>query len=164
MPTVTLKKGGPRRLNIRGHIFEREQPLPVDIGVASALRGDDRFRVEVPAGVTLPAAPAAPAEPAAPTGKAAKMQAILAAIDELDEDNEAHWTNDGKPDARALTSILGYQVTSAERNEAMKIAASDNPPAPAGNVRVVRRGKKTGDEAAPVVETPSDDAEGQVIV
>ncbi len=40
------------------------------------------------------------------------------AIDLLKEDNEAHWTNDGKPDAKALSSILGRNVSAAERDEA----------------------------------------------
>ncbi len=43
---------------------------------------------------------------------------LLGAIDLLEEDNDAHWTNDGKPDANALSSILGRNVSAAERDKA----------------------------------------------
>lgn len=53
-----------------------------------------------------------------PKDKLHRLRLIAGAIPALDLDNEAHWTNSGKPDARALTQLLGWQVTSIDRDEA----------------------------------------------
>lgn len=43
---------------------------------------------------------------------------ILNAIRDLDPKVEAHWTQDGKPDARALSEILKQSVSAADRDAA----------------------------------------------
>lgn len=124
MATATLKKNGPRRINTHGHIFERGVDQTVSAEVGRSLENDARFDVKFDkAELAVPLAASqqqsGSEKPQRPESKEARIAAIRDAIGELDEDNEDHWTNDGKPDARALTSILGWQVTSPERDEAL---------------------------------------------
>lgn len=36
----------------------------------------------------------------------------------LDKDNKEHWTNDNKPDTRALSKLMGSAVSAADRDRA----------------------------------------------
>lgn len=124
MATAILKKNGPRRINTHGHIFERGVEQTVSAEVGRSLENDDRFDVrfdkaELAAPLAASQQQSGSEKPSRPESKEARIAAIRDAIGELDEDNEDHWTNDGKPDARALTSILGWQVTSDERDDAL---------------------------------------------
>ena len=49
---------------------------------------------------------------------AATPAEILAAIDKLDKGNPDHFTNDGKPQVKAIEAVLGLRVTAAERDAA----------------------------------------------
>lgn len=117
-----------------GYRFTKE-PVDVPYHLAVQLSEDpkasSRLKIEISAqehvenhGKKPPepvaAAASAPADPAADPG-ASQMAAIKAAIDSLDIDNEAHYTKGGLPDARALSSILGFQVTAKMRDEAMAL-------------------------------------------
>ncbi|ENM6044721.1 hypothetical protein AB8H57_002775 [Vibrio parahaemolyticus] len=43
---------------------------------------------------------------------------LMDAIKQLDPSNDAHFTKSGKPELKALSAILGRNVTGAERDEA----------------------------------------------
>ena len=49
-----------------------------------------------------------------------RQAAILAAIDGLDKDDGNLWLKSGAPDTRALSEALGWKVTAAERDEALR--------------------------------------------
>lgn len=42
---------------------------------------------------------------------------VVAAILELEDDNPAHWTEEGKPDSNALSSVLGGDVKAKQRDK-----------------------------------------------
>jgi len=63
--------------------------------------------------VLSPAKTVVPVE--APTDK---LQQIVDAIGLLDESNKNHFTGQGIPRVEALTEILGFEVTAADRNAA----------------------------------------------
>lgn len=44
-------------------------------------------------------------------------RALVEAVIKLEVENDDHWTNDGKPDANALSQTLGRQVKAAERDQ-----------------------------------------------
>lgn len=154
MATVTLLKSGPRRINTRGFLFERDVPvedIPRDI--AETFEDDDRFKVKYTAADSdAPSREEAvaaqeegeTAKRVKPKSAADRYAAINAAADELDLDDDKNFTKDGKPDARALSSLLGWVVTSADRDAALKAVAppSDTPVKAAGNVTIRRRAGK----------------------
>jgi hypothetical protein len=83
-----------------------------------------------------------------PSTEKERLAAIAQAIDDLDPDVEGNFTSTGKPDARALTSVLGWQVTGVDRDKALKsmghadVKRGDAETAkPARNVTVTRRSK-----------------------
>ncbi len=43
---------------------------------------------------------------------------IVDAIADLDQENPSHWTNDGKPDSRSLSAVLGRIISAADRDTA----------------------------------------------
>jgi len=47
-----------------------------------------------------------------------RLEAITAAIMQLDKDNPDLWTNDHKPQVKAIEEITGFDITAAERDEA----------------------------------------------
>jgi len=60
--------------------------------------------------------------PRKPAGEAL-TQAISEAILTLDPENEDAWTGGGKPSVHALSAVLGYEVTAAERDAAWAAVA-----------------------------------------
>lgn len=53
-----------------------------------------------------------------PSDPEQRLAAIVEAVGELDPKNEDLWLRDGKPDAAALSSALGWTVKAAERDAA----------------------------------------------
>jgi hypothetical protein len=70
-----------------------------------------------------------------PKARQEVTDAILKAIGQLDVDAKDSFLSDGRPDARALSKVLGWQVTSNERDEALKAVAV----APARTGIIIRR-------------------------
>jgi hypothetical protein len=56
----------------------------------------------------------------APTDEGERIEAIRGAIDELDEDDEDAFTAAGKPQVSALQAVLGYDISAAERDQALE--------------------------------------------
>ncbi len=46
------------------------------------------------------------------------LEEIVDAIAGLDAENESHWTNDGKPDSRSLSAVLGRIISATDRDAA----------------------------------------------
>lgn len=115
MPTAKLIKS--RSLHTQGHRFMNGVETPVSFAVAKELENDLRFEVKFQDGEVDDTPDEEPG--GRPANKADRLAAIQDAIGQLDDDNDDHFTAEGKPDARALTSILGWQVTAKERDEAM---------------------------------------------
>lgn len=66
--------------------------------------------------VSAPETAEAPAnKPAAPADHQAD---ILRAADTLNPENRDHFTSDGRPQVKALESVLGYDITADERDRA----------------------------------------------
>lgn len=133
---------GPNRLMIHNTIFEKGVPTPVPTDIARFLEADVRFEVEFDdedeAAVQDEGAGDGETEPAKLTNEQ-KMEAIRDAVANLDPDDESNWTKDGKPDARALTKLLKFQVTSAERDKALGAPSEEKK----GNI-VIRRKAEAG--------------------
>jgi hypothetical protein len=177
MATVTLRKSGPNRLNTAGYLFEKGIPVrDVPTSVAEELEEHERYGehfsvrydkgeqdAPIPVSQTAKKVAAAPQEAGEgegagegeeanagkrPSTEKERLAAIAQAIDDLDPDVEGNFTSTGKPDARALTSVLGWQVTGVDRDKALKsmghadVKRGDAEPAkPARNVTVTRRSK-----------------------
>lgn len=60
-----------------------------------------------------------------------KLAAVIEAIGMLDEKDETHFTKDGKPDANTLTSLVGFQVSAALRDEAFAATQTEAAAKPA---------------------------------
>jgi hypothetical protein len=136
MATVTLRNLNRLRA-ADGTLFERGVAKEMSAAKAKTYEDNDRFHVRYAPGEdrNVEAAPVVTDGPSKkPTSRAEIIAAIQGAIDQLDINNESHYTTSGKPDARALTSILGWQVTGEERDAALADAAPAQ-----SNVRVVRR-------------------------
>lgn len=176
MASLTLKKM--RRYNTRGIMFERGVVTPVEPHIALEVEEDpvqsERFVVKLSSDERLALSQRSSGERARdeldseirrephiePTEnqtekvltEGEKLEAVRRAMDELDPDNEEHFTNAGKPDARALTQILGWNVTAALRDAALGTHPKDelaregrtNPDIPAedagrsGRIRITR--------------------------
>lgn len=170
---ATAKLRYPNRLSIHGILFEKDAPAPVPIpvDVARKLEDDDRFHIKF-APEDLVAAPAAVqvAEGGRPTDHGARINAIMVAIEELDAEVDENFTTDGRPDARALTSALGWQVLSAERDEAHNKMTGAGDPEKAtvprrGGVTIVRKPRPAAPpEPLDTAETAAEDAEEAVEV
>ncbi len=52
-----------------------------------------------------------------PTDPVVRQAAIKVAIASLDREDESLWLKSGAPDAKAVTEVLGWKVTAAERDE-----------------------------------------------
>ncbi len=141
MPTVATKTLNRLR---KGGVLYTKEPQPITYEQALALEDDPRLSVKITqeehaAYHSRQAAAAEAAEdpgtqtdpdkdntdPNAgggqdqePDDPVARKEAIIDAASQLDLDNEDHYTKAGLPDARALSGILGWTVTAAERNEA----------------------------------------------
>lgn len=141
MPTVATKTLNRLR---KGGVLYTKEPQPITYEQALAMEADPRLNVKITqeehaAYHSRQAAAAEAAEameigavaagvhdvPNAgggqdqePDDPVARKEAIIDAASQLDLDNEDHYTKAGLPDARALSGILGWTVTAAERNEA----------------------------------------------
>ncbi|MEY9560466.1 hypothetical protein [Sinorhizobium fredii] len=113
MPKVELLK--PRSLNLLGRIWTRGVEEDVDFETARALVDNPRFKVR---GLSV-SATEADEETAKPKDKETLYAAIREAADQLDVDDESAFTSTGKPNQRALSEILGYTITAAERDAAI---------------------------------------------
>lgn len=132
---------GPNRLMIYNTIFEKGVPTPIYTDIARFLEADVRFEVEFDDDdniVQPEAEDDTGGEPPKLTHEQ-KMEAIRDAVANLDPDDESNWTKDGKPDARALTKLLKFQVTSAERDKALGAPSEEKK----GNI-VIRRKAEAG--------------------
>ena len=67
--------------------------------------------------ITVWTAPA-PVAPIAPFDAQERLAAITAAIAQLDPSNMDAWLKDGKPNTEAITAVLGWSISAAERNTA----------------------------------------------
>jgi len=47
-----------------------------------------------------------------------RLEAIAAAIEQLDKNNPDLWTNDHKPQVKAIEEITGFDITAGQRDEA----------------------------------------------
>jgi hypothetical protein len=122
MATVTLV--GPRRLNIGGVLYKRGYTVELDDHLAIAFEEDERFRVK---GVRLTEEERRRAPPPKPTAQPsgpALTQAIRDAIDALDPDDDNAFDRGGKPSVRAISAVLGREVTAAERDRALTRGAA----------------------------------------
>ena len=55
----------------------------------------------------------------APEDPALRLEAIRTAIGKMDKEDASLWTNDGKPKTDAVSAIVGWPVTAAERDAAI---------------------------------------------
>jgi hypothetical protein len=130
----------PNSLSVFGINFRKGVATPVTPDVAEALEENDRFLVKRAPALVVDAAaavvvgqsltptasqPTSPPNAGKPPTKALRMKAIQVAAADLDINDEGNFTTDGRPSATALTRKLGWQVTSAERDDALKVYAKD---------------------------------------
>jgi hypothetical protein len=158
MPIVRLRKDGPLRIFTQGYLFERNAPrddIPMD--VCRELLQDKRFKIDLVAGEAIrqPSQEGKGDMKGRPGVLADRLDAIRDAIADLNVDDDDNFTADGKPDARILTSMLGWQVTSEERDLALKpkLPAGDAKPA-RGKITLTRKGKAA--EADKLLDTGED--------
>jgi len=52
-----------------------------------------------------------------PQDKVARAELITTAMNQLDTENPSLWTQSGKPYTEALSELVGFEVTAAERDE-----------------------------------------------
>lgn len=126
---MTIKVTATKNASITkfGHKFTRgvTKVDTVSYDDAMALQQDKRFKVEITPDEHVTAANSrASGENAGakPRDKKKLYAAINGAIGMLSLDDESNYTADGRPDARALTKVLGYQITAADRDAAMRDA------------------------------------------
>lgn len=113
MPTVELLR--PRSLTTQGVIFRQNEPRDdISSEIAIALLEDNRFKVT---GLSKEDFENASNKP---RGSDELREEILDAIDQLDPDDEDAFTATGKPHHLALSRILGYDITAADRDDAMR--------------------------------------------
>jgi hypothetical protein len=120
---VHLKKGI-ETFHRCGMSFSRDWRM-VKVGDAELQRLYEEQMLEVvseqPSDYIAPAAPAAAAAPAAdatvvaPTDATERLTAITAAIAKLDKADATFFTKDGVPTAPAISAIVGWAVSAAER-------------------------------------------------
>lgn len=145
MPTVATKTAA--SFSRRGKKYTKA-PTPCTYAEAIELQAQSE-RGEIPEmvvkitpqehanAIAQPAEPASDpdAPAAAPTDPAERATAITEAASQLDLDNEGHYTKVGLPDARALSNILGWTVTAAERDSAFSVDKQ-----PKGNITIKGKG------------------------
>lgn len=54
-----------------------------------------------------------------------KLQQVVEAIDQLDPDNDAHFTQGGKPECAALSELVGFNVSADMRNQAIEAKGAE---------------------------------------
>jgi hypothetical protein len=156
MPQATLLQ--PRRLGIRGVVLLKDVSVQVSPDLARVLARRANVKIdwtEDEPDADLTGDGVSVDDDGRPLDKDERLDAITAAIAELDPDNEEHFTRAGKPEVRALSAVLGWPVTAAERDEAMR--APVEPPAPVqeSKVRIV---KKPRPADAPAEDPSAEDA------
>lgn len=133
MPIATLRtKDAPHRINLQGVVFEKGVPTPISAAMAKEIAsGPDQRYFQISADKTAPAAKASTPAPAkatsaaagaagaAPEDQSVRLAAIRTAMEGLDDD-DSNYTKSGLPDARVLTGILGWTVSSEERDLALR--------------------------------------------
>lgn len=123
MPRVSLGPDGPASFTINGFTVYKGAPRDdIPLSVAHAMRGASKHIV-VRMDEEEARQPVEEVVQPKQMTRQTKMQHIIWAIDQLDIDNETHFTSKGAPDARALTSILKFQVTASDRDDAVAAAA-----------------------------------------
>jgi hypothetical protein len=105
----------PRSLNIGGVIYHQGVPKEVDFPTALDLDKSPRFNVT---GLNTREAVEYQERQTRPVG-AALSEAIKDAMDRLDVDDDDSFDRVGKPAIGALGKILGYPITTSERDKAM---------------------------------------------
>lgn len=116
MPTATLIR--PNVMSFRGVRYEKNKPVPVSRDLARTLHQKGRFKINwatpSPAGgvaVSLLADMLDEAPAVVDFTKLTEIEAIRAASDMLDVEDERLFDEDGRPALKALSLILGYEVT-----------------------------------------------------
>jgi hypothetical protein len=147
----------PNRLNIGGVVYEKGKRVEVDMETAFGFAGNPRFKVH---GLDSRAAFEFKELANRPHG-AVLYDAINDAIDRLDPDDDASFERNGKPSVAAISNVLGYPVTAAERDAATvapKVTLEAAEPAPAkaeGGSRIVRPSNLKIKQPAPQAAEPS---------
>jgi hypothetical protein len=127
MSTVTIKMASFHKGDL--HLFRGENEVPAHIAVT--LMGDERFNVKFHPGEDVNAAlsgeaPAAEFDDSGvPVDKVVRYGMIAGAILYVSLNDELFpnaITKNGAVDCRVLTKLLGWQVTTVDRDEAMKRA------------------------------------------
>ncbi len=167
MARILLGKDGPASFTYRGFTVLRGEPrddVPLEIVRAMEQRYDHVRATYTPGeqevGIVEDTGDVDDGRPKRPGTRAGVNEAILEAMDQLDVDTEGHYNKDGKPDARALTSILGWQVTKQDRDAALAAAAGDTarPAHTPSNITIVRKGAKPA-AAEPLLDSGAEEAE-----
>lgn len=116
-------KTGAEKFYRCGIAFSRAwQKVEVDAATAKRLEEEQMLEVsaDVPADYVAEAAAAPAAEniPVVPTDPAERAATIKTAIGTLNVDNASLWKKDGSPNIAAIVSVLGWEITAAERDAA----------------------------------------------
>jgi hypothetical protein len=119
MPTAKLI--GPRRLNIRGRIYIKDEEVDVNSDEAKLLDSDPRFRVK---GIFGREEYEADALANRPKGEAL-IEDIIEKMGMLETPDDTKFDRSGKPSHYALSELLKYPISVAERDRAMQVL---NPP------------------------------------
>jgi hypothetical protein len=144
MPTAKLI--GPRRLNIRGKLYERDVDTEVEIDEAKLLDADGRFKVKGLYGRDQYLSEELAKRP---TGDDL-LEAIADAINDLDNIDE-NYDRSGKPAVGPLSSKLGYPITLGELKLAIERLPSKRTVRPGAGVLEAADGTTTA--IAPIKKT-----------
>lgn len=105
-----------------GMSFSRDwKQVEVDAATAQRLHEEQMLEVSTTdptAAVVAVPAPARAIVAVEPADQAERLTAIYTAIGGMDKGNETLWKKDGAPTTEALSSVLGWIVTAAERDAA----------------------------------------------
>ena len=71
--------------------------------------------------ISEPTTASAPPADTAPEDASERLAAITTAIGQLDPDNAGLWLKDGKPKSDAISAVLGWPVSAAERDAAWNL-------------------------------------------
>jgi hypothetical protein len=128
MPQVTLLK--PRTFRLGQTEFVKGETVDVDLLTLARCREyPDRFEIrdgdvkqkDVQAAIVTQREVVAPTKSSEkPDDPEKVMRDIKVAYMNLDPDESSNFTKNGKADARALSKMVGYTVTAAERDDALE--------------------------------------------
>lgn len=132
MINMRVRRGHTGRYRGSYNVAGGVMPMEDDEAVEAAASGqwepadeDDATALAVAQGVDTEETPS----PQKPDGEAL-TEAIMGAIAKLD--TEEDFGRDGKPAVKALSQVLGYKVTGAERDAVWETVKDSGPPAPNG--------------------------------